>query len=1390
MKPILFDRDETDFTTNGLGRLDCISCHVVEERNGMYELEAEVPISGEHASEIQQLSIIGAIPHDGGDVQAFVVYKITKPINGRFMVYARHISYRLSDIPCMPFSVSTSPQACANTLAGLKSNAVEECPFNFSTDVTTAASYSQKSPSSIRQRLGGIEGSVLDQFGGEYEWDNWDIHLWNKRGRLANVTGITLRYGKNITDINQEEEIANTATGVVPFWIDVDGNNLVVLPEKAVYSRNADRYPYHLTQVIDLSSKFQDKPTVEQLRATAQTYVNKSDFGVPKVSIKVSFINLWETEEYKNIAPLERVQLCDEINVNFELLGIDAIAKVVKTDYDVLNERYISIEVGSLRDTLAQAITDRDTEIDSVYLEAISKISKAVADATAWLTNANGYVVAVKNQDGSWKELLFMNTNDPTTATAGIRFNNNGMGFFSKALTPEGDIMSGPYSMAWTMDGRLGDFANKNFWNFLTGEFSLSAGTTVGGKTVQRIADDAQAAAEATAAAALAATAADLQSQIDGQIMTWFYNYAPTTLNAPASTWTTIDDKINHIGDLFYDGTTGYSYRWQIKTTAVDPEHPTANDFEWVQISDEDISAALALAQTAKDTADNKRRIFITQPVPPYDTGDLWCVGSSGDILTCTTAKTTGQTYAATDWSKLNKYVDSTDISNAISSYDQNQLNQQRVWAKLTGSSNDCIILENGVLGLKATAMQVGKLADKYNYNFWNLDTGEMKIAANARVYDDDADYSGAYIPTNSNSPASSWNTEELKKAHIGTTFLNTSINETYVYGLVYPETSHPYESNEDAYYKFITGLNSSVKLHFNSKSETESVTYDYIDLFYLDNGTYYKRRLGGTIGGIDVVIPSDTFWLHWHTDSSVTRWGWRIDSIIETIETATGFSSDTLPSATWTEITNPYEWYLASMSDYIVKDLSQEQVYNILTNNGQEQGIFLQNGKLYLNGQYFTANKITIGGSNYQNKPTLEIKNSSDQVIGSWTQSGIRANAGIFGGLAISTREQGGDTYSYLNYGGNSYYIEKEWEQDSETGTQLTNGNNQGSLTIVPYLEGWEASDEMYCYFQMNLVNPTSAQESATQCTIKVTQYGPNGKMSNRTSGDIQIQGSKTFYLNYDGNQKSSSAGSVTDKYGMEGYQFNKDWGKNAGEYYQLDWKVTARSYTYTDYVQFELGDNGEGWSFFLGSDISDNNPDNVRCIGKFQGYFTGNGSFTSLDLGNWTYSPYDDTWFAKTDKSTRYAKLSPTEIVLSNSDDYSSSSSLVIQRAGIWRYGDSVMWDDGSDERIKHNIKPLSPELSKQLIDGTQPKSFEFNAEEKQGKHYGMIAQEARALLDSLGEEDAQLEYSSDNPGAEVPDKRSISYQEYIPHLINYVKRQQAEIDELKEIVKKLSV
>ena len=441
MKPILFGKNDTTFTTNGLGRLDCLSCEVVEERNGMYELTLVIAETALHASEIEMSSIIVAKPSHGANPQPFRVYKITKPINGRFAVYAQHISYQLSYIPTMPFTVAASATACNSTLQALKNNAAESCPFSFWTDVTTVASYSQQTPASIRSRLGGVEGSVLDQFGGEYEWDGYSVKLWSHRGLVT--PSVSLRYGKNITDIEQEEEISNTVTGYCPFWVSGEGDQVVTLPEKVVESQYATAYPFKRTVPLDLSENWEEAPTEAQLRVAAQAQVNRDGIGIPTVSIKVSFVDLSETEEYKDVYSLQSVKLCDRINVQFEKLGISTTAKVVRTEYDVLKEKYISIEVGSVHTSLAHTISEQNGAIDT----ALSKALFATQSATAWLTSSNGYVHAVKNADGTWKELIFADTDDPTTWTNVLRVNENGIGFSHDGGTT--------YSQAWTLDGKI-----------------------------------------------------------------------------------------------------------------------------------------------------------------------------------------------------------------------------------------------------------------------------------------------------------------------------------------------------------------------------------------------------------------------------------------------------------------------------------------------------------------------------------------------------------------------------------------------------------------------------------------------------------------------------------------------------------------------------------------------------------------------------------------------------------------------------------------------------------------------------------------------------------------------------------------------------------------------
>ena len=443
MIPVLFDAAASTFKTNGLGRLSSAkSCKVTEERNGQFELEMDYPISGEHYGDIALSRIICAVPADGKDPQPFRIYQISKPLNGVVTVYARHISYRLSLIPAVPTDETAS--SAEGALKLLKANAAEECPFSFESDVTTEGTYTIDTPASIRSQLGGTSGSVLDVYGGEYEWDNWTVRLHKARGY---DTGIVLRYGKNITDIKQEESIESTVTGVLPFWRQEGEDGVTQVLGDMVYSDNADKYPFHMTMVLDLSQEYESAPTKEQLEERAEKYIENNDIGVPDVNISVSFIALWQTEDYKDIACLERVNLCDQIEVEFPTLGVSATAKVIKTVYNVLLERYESIEIGSARTNLSDVIAANKQNIESSQKKTTSFMQKAISYATKLIQGGlGGHVVMNVNAAGQPNEILIMDTDDIATAVNVIRMNVNGIGFSKNGY-------NGPFTTAWTIDG-------------------------------------------------------------------------------------------------------------------------------------------------------------------------------------------------------------------------------------------------------------------------------------------------------------------------------------------------------------------------------------------------------------------------------------------------------------------------------------------------------------------------------------------------------------------------------------------------------------------------------------------------------------------------------------------------------------------------------------------------------------------------------------------------------------------------------------------------------------------------------------------------------------------------------------------------------------------------
>ena len=470
MIPILYSENTTQFNTNGLGRLDdLIDCTVTEERNGEFYLIATIPITSRMYPLIRLSKIIYAVAHDGDDGQAFRISKISKPFDGKVEIEAQHISYQLSWIPLKPFTAGNCPEA----ISKIKTMSAENNPFTFWTDIQTVANYSQEVPASVRSRLGGTEGSLLDVYGGEYEFDNYTVKLHSARGQNK---GVTLRYGKNITDIKQEESIESTYTGICPFW---QGNEdtLVTISGYVVESEYASHYPFNRTKVVDFSSEFENEPTGAQLLAAAQSYISRTNIGVPSVSIDVSFVALWQTEEYKDIANLERVQLCDTVTVLFDKLDIAVTAKVVRTVYDVLTERYNEITIGSVSSSLATTISGMDNEVTQNIKSAKSEMQKAINNATAQITGAKGGVIQTHfNADGEPYEMTIANNKNLASATKVWRWNIGGLGFsntgydgqYRTAITQDGSIVA-DFITTGTLDASKATITNINASNITTG---------------------------------------------------------------------------------------------------------------------------------------------------------------------------------------------------------------------------------------------------------------------------------------------------------------------------------------------------------------------------------------------------------------------------------------------------------------------------------------------------------------------------------------------------------------------------------------------------------------------------------------------------------------------------------------------------------------------------------------------------------------------------------------------------------------------------------------------------------------------------------------------------------------------------------------------------------
>lgn len=447
MIPVLYPANATDFSTFGLGVLtDTISCEVTEERNGVFECLLKYPVIGQHYGLITKECIVKAKPNDTANDQAFRIYRITKPLNGIVTIYGQHISYDLANVPVLPFSTENrSPQRIlSQLLAG-------DTRFTGWTDYSDAKAFSVTQPKSVRACLGGTEGSMLSQWHGEFEWDNFTVMFHSRRGQK---TGVVIEYGKNLTALEQDEDNSGVYTALLPYAVytpeGLDTETVVTLPEVTLTIVTSEIVRAK-TLIMDFSDQFDGVVTEEALRAKANSYIKANPLGATIPTVKVSFEPLWKQPEYS--ALLERVNLCDIVTIRHSLLGVSVSAMVIETVYDTLAERYKSISLGQSKSSMITTISQVQSSVDKVE-STVGRFPKllqaAIGKATGLITGqSGGYVVIhTAEENGQPYELLILDAPSIDEAVNVWRWNVGGLGFSHNGY-------NGPYETAITADGQI-----------------------------------------------------------------------------------------------------------------------------------------------------------------------------------------------------------------------------------------------------------------------------------------------------------------------------------------------------------------------------------------------------------------------------------------------------------------------------------------------------------------------------------------------------------------------------------------------------------------------------------------------------------------------------------------------------------------------------------------------------------------------------------------------------------------------------------------------------------------------------------------------------------------------------------------------------------------------
>lgn len=435
---------------------DAIKCEVTEARNGIYELVLEYPVSGKYFKDIAVEKYIKAKPNIKGKFQLFRIYSVSKPILGTVTVNGEHISYKLSHYPIKTLAPSKTTALAAIDRVLSAANENINGPHKFSADfcnITTVAQFGAEL-CSARAALGGIRGSVLDCFGGEYEFDCFKVKLHKSRGVNK---GVSIRYGKNMTDMKLTLSVENSYTGIFPYFTDND--KTTTLTEGTIHVDNHSGIDERIL-TMDFTSYFDDGEEKNEttLRAHVLEYLENNDINAVDGSMTVSMIDLSKSAHSGYVTVFETVSLCDTVKVINTLMDVSVTMKVVKTVYDAIGEKYVSLELGTPSSNFADVIKQTQRTADEALKRASQvpdtsaleqKFQDELDDMTKKITGASGGHVVLNPSKNPQELLLLCDSDKLETARKLYRWNSAGLSY-----SPNG--YNGPYTAAFLGDdGKL-----------------------------------------------------------------------------------------------------------------------------------------------------------------------------------------------------------------------------------------------------------------------------------------------------------------------------------------------------------------------------------------------------------------------------------------------------------------------------------------------------------------------------------------------------------------------------------------------------------------------------------------------------------------------------------------------------------------------------------------------------------------------------------------------------------------------------------------------------------------------------------------------------------------------------------------------------------------------